>query len=453
MICPYPDADPHSIPDESPRRNLGRSKQFHSVRHQPFNGHHSLRLLHSHVNGPVSCLNPTRARFAYDTSGHLITPPVADVEGLSSDDMHKDRKISHLGDITFEWRSRNNRKGRSLCIVDIPPSKAENKEPRLVVPPSTASLHNILRNISLMFTYFPYWDISYLVGFLFSLGSVIWVMNGFFAWLPLQDPSTQLSAESSLLWLGITAFVGATVFEVGSVLLVLEAINVNREGVFGWAVEHVFEEREEKYGQVKVTPQKDERDHHFFASCLPSRPQSTKSSSVRTSYSPTTELDSPPPQSWQWFPSLHDLRTHLLHELGFLAAISQLAGATIFWISGFTALPGINNKLSQGLLDGIFWTPQIVGGMGFVVSSTLYMLETQKNWYTPAPRILGWHIGLWNLIGAFGFTLCGALGPAFANTGTQYQSALATFWGSWAFLIGSVIQWYESLGKWVIEHR
>ena len=33
------------------------------------------------------------------------------------------------------------------------------------------------------------------------------------------------------------------------------------------------------------------------------------------------------------------------------------------------------------------------------------MLETQPNWYTFAPRILGWHIGLWNLVGAIGFTV------------------------------------------------
>lgn len=33
------------------------------------------------------------------------------------------------------------------------------------------------------------------------------------------------------------------------------------------------------------------------------------------------------------------------------------------------------------------------------------MLETQRKWYVPAPKVLGWHIGLWNLIGAVGFTV------------------------------------------------
>jgi hypothetical protein len=46
-----------------------------------------------------------------------------------------------------------------------------------------------------------------------------------------------------------------------------------------------------------------------------------------------------------------------------------------------------------------------------------------------------------------GFTLCGVLGFAATNSGCVYQGSLATFWGSWCFLIGSAIQWFESLDK------
>lgn len=49
------------------------------------------------------------------------------------------------------------------------------------------------------------------------------------------------------------------------------------------------------------------------------------------------------------------------------------------------------------------------------------------------------------------FKLCGALGPAYGNSGAEYEASLATFWGSWAFLIGSAIQWYESLDKHPVE--
>ncbi|KAK3081836.1 hypothetical protein LTS18_000863 [Coniosporium uncinatum] len=93
-------------------------------------------------------------------------------------------------------------------------------------------------------------------------------------------------------------------------------------------------------------------------------------------------------KSWVWWPSWYQLRTHYLHELGFLACLSQLIGATIFWIAGFTALPGIIDHLSEGLEDGIFWTPQVVGGVGFVISGTLFMLETQSRWFTEAQESL-----------------------------------------------------------------
>lgn len=63
------------------------------------------------------------------------------------------------------------------------------------------------------------------------------------------------------------------------------------------------------------------------------------------------------------------------------------------------------------------------------------MLEVQTKWYLPAPHLLGWHIGLWNLIGAIGFTLCGALGFGGESDAIEYALTLSTFIGSWAFLV------------------
>ena len=63
------------------------------------------------------------------------------------------------------------------------------------------------------------------------------------------------------------------------------------------------------------------------------------------------------------------------------------------------------------------------------------MLEVQEWWYLPNMRSLGWHIGFWNLVGAIGFTLCGALGYGVNHPGVEYASTLSTFVGSWAFLV------------------
>jgi len=220
----------------------------------------------------------------------------------------------------------------------------------------------------------------------------------------------------------------------------IEAVNENRRDCFGWALEEVLEEN----GILRLRPSKDCTHHHGNKKNFVGK---GKTSEEKSSTTDTTRPDSN--RTWTWFPTWHELTTHYIKEIGFLACLFQLLGATIFWISGFTALPSINTTLShsQRALNGAFWAPQIIGGSGFIISGILFMLETQPKWYLPAPKVLGWHIGLWNLIGAIGFTLCGCLGPASANSKVEYESSLATFWGSWAFLIGSLIQWYESLDK------
>jgi len=99
-----------------------------------------------------------------------------------------------------------------------------------------------LKGIWRMFSTYPYWDVSYLVAIVFTLGSVVWCINAFFVWLPLEAPSTEFKDEI-LSAGGITAFIGATIFEFGSVLLMIEAVNENRADCFGWALEEALEER------------------------------------------------------------------------------------------------------------------------------------------------------------------------------------------------------------------
>jgi hypothetical protein len=108
-----------------------------------------------------------------------------------------------------------------------------------------------------MFVTYPYWDVSYLVAVIFTLGSVVWCINAFFVWLPLQDPSTEFPGEIATAG-GITAFLGATIFEIGSVLLMIEAVNENRSDCFGWALEKALEEE----GLIRVRPELACKHHH-----------------------------------------------------------------------------------------------------------------------------------------------------------------------------------------------
>lgn len=108
-----------------------------------------------------------------------------------------------------------------------------------------------------MFATYPYWDVSYLVAIIFTWGSVVWCINAFFVWLPLQDPSTEFPGEIANAG-GITAFIGATIFEFGSVLLMIEAVNESRADCFGWAVEEVLEEE----GVLRLKPGGCTHHHH-----------------------------------------------------------------------------------------------------------------------------------------------------------------------------------------------
>ncbi|TKA74312.1 hypothetical protein B0A49_07607 [Cryomyces minteri] len=364
--------------------------------HEPLRQDSSLKLRHERVSGPFSFLNPTRAHFR-----HVDRKPVVEESQESGLDQtpgeSPDGREQAADDFEYKWTSRNNRKGRHAIAVT--PAKDEASA-KYETPPSSTSPRAIVKGIWRMCVYYPIWDVSYDVAAVFTLGSVVWVINAFFVWLPLQKPSTAF-ADESLYGGGITAFIGATIFEFGCL--------------------HHHTDRKNFVGRSATTAL--------------SRNSNPALSSAKDSS-----------KSWVWFPSFLELRTHYLHELGFLACLAQLIGASIFWIAGLNALPGINDRLSPGALDGIYWTPQVVGGCGFIVSGTLFMLETQEKWWKPALGTLGWHIGFWNWIGGIGFTLS----PAFGYDTSEwalYQACLSTFWGSWAFLIGSVLQWYESLDK------
>jgi hypothetical protein len=401
----------------------------------------------------VSFLNPTKAQFHHsdlsknaslDSANETSSPPASDEEKA-----YPGKDETTASRVSFLWRSRDNRKGRHTIAIGKPQL---GEEARYIVPARTTEARQIAKGILRMFTVFPYWDISWWVAVIFSLGSAVWVINAFFVWLPDVDPSTEFSGEE-FYGGGITAFIGAIVFfETGSILLIFEAFNENSSGCFGWALEQLAggEDADGKRGKIRLRP-----DKHFCHHHHQNRKNFVGRSSDEThpKAKPADEATKDG-KTWQWFPSWHALRTHYFHEVGFLAGCAQLFGATIFGISGFTALPGIQPITPQRVLNGVYWIPQIVGGTGFIVSSSLYMPETQKNWYTPALGVLGWHIGFWNFIGAWGFTLSGALGPAYGNSGAQFQSGCATFWGSWAFLIGSLLQWYESLDKYpVVDDR
>ncbi|KAJ6112143.1 hypothetical protein N7523_008204 [Penicillium sp. IBT 18751x] len=401
---------------------MPRNASFESpARPPPFSGHVGVHLEHDTVRGSLSFFNPTQARFQLDE--HAQHPKL-----LEDKIPHRHATQVALPGVVINWRSRDNRKGRHPLGVDS------------FHPDSTASFRVVSRGLLRMCTEIPYWDVSYLVAVFFSVGCLLFVISGLFYWLPLVAPSSEFSTETTAG--DILSFVGATLFQIGAILLVFEACNENRTGCFGWALHQALKGDDSgSLGDLFATADVYSCQHHHQRR---RRPNSARQQLPAPQQSPTPE------RQWTWCPTWHELKTHYVHEIGFMASIAMFVGATIFYICGICTLPWIYNNLSKGVLEGVYYLTYLVGGVFFIISSVLYILETQPTWYTPAPHLLGWHIGLWNLIGSVGWTLAASFGYC-TSSWCAYQSYLTLTWASVAFMIGSMLLWYEALQKYPVE--
>ncbi|KAL2214740.1 hypothetical protein CC79DRAFT_1265049 [Sarocladium strictum] len=428
-----------------------RNERFESDE-QPFDDEPSLSLLGA--TGAFKFLGPTSALYSWSgwKQSHHYHPESERRSAtersplLSNDDRQQNdsdeeqdgepeghfpaqNKDDTLG---FVWRSRDNRKGRHALVLRR--DEAGDKQPHGTLQP-TNTLSATVRGIGTFFTKFPYWDVSWCVATVYTVGSMVWVANGFTAVLPYLSKHSSEEMQSANTW---TAFAGASIFMLGSYLLFLEAINANRGGCFGWAIEQTM-----KGGRLEAEADEENNTNETRNSSAQDAVQEQASRSEDT-----VTCEAPPP-AWLWWPSWRDVRTHFIYQIGFIACAIQLVSGAFFFLTKFTTLPGITEYIPQTVLDITNWAPQVVGCCGFIAAAWLFMLETQPRWYIPAPCVLGWHVGFWKLIGSVGFLLSTVFGPI-GQHGVSFaarQSSIAGFWGSWAMLIGSLVQWYESLNK------
>lgn len=145
-----------------------RNKDFRTK--EPFR-HDDNVTLH-HAEGPFSFLNPTRAHFH-----HAGLSPPQESNGNNTPLGQPPKQVDSTvpaAYVKFLWRSRDNRKGRHPLLVQ-PASPGEDAP--FVTPRRTSDPREVVKNVVRTFTYFPVWDISWLVGFIFTWGSVVWVIN------------------------------------------------------------------------------------------------------------------------------------------------------------------------------------------------------------------------------------------------------------------------------------
>ncbi|KJX92914.1 hypothetical protein TI39_contig4555g00004 [Zymoseptoria brevis] len=258
---------------------------------------------------PIPFLHPTQA--IYSGLPQANPSPRKDTGAPSIDDVVAGESVFTCpadnrplpGHVQYKWTSRDNRKGRHTLVV--PRASPHN----VSTPPPTTTFKATLHGLWRMLTYYPYWDISYLVAVSFTLGSLVWVLNSFLVFLPLAIPRSKFPGEV-LYGGGITAFIGVIIFEIGGALALLEAVNENRERCFGWAVARLYAGRKNADGEddedddaVRVIPVGDSCcDHDLTSPSLPVSPDDHQRQ-------PTMKLLDPRPMHTNsWHPVIRSRR-------------------------------------------------------------------------------------------------------------------------------------------------
>lgn len=299
----------------------------------------------------------------------------------------------------------------------------------------TGVLHgtkNVLKGCWIMFTGFPYWDMAFWAGWSYSVGSVLFIVDGCWSWTPIAFPGSEFPGEKEYGG-PVLFFVGALLYQLGATMAYLEAIN---DGSFaGPAMKRLLEGQDDQKKALF-----DNKLHLFFGHIIPhhhdhdddeedEKPQEdvdpeagwkTKDRPERPGSiypagkepAPRREaIDMGPAEqgdfheylTWRWWPTWHALWSYHIKELGYVACAIQLFGATLYGISGVVVLPGILDSLETWQELGAYWVPQIVGSCCFLIAGIMFTLINQDKWYQPLPKKISWWVGAWAITGSIGF--------------------------------------------------
>jgi hypothetical protein len=350
-----------------------------------------------------------------------------------------------------EFKNQQDHQGASFATLE---TRSRFYPPRYVAPQESSFFKRLKR----MWTLFPIRDISWIVAFSFMIGSTAFVVNGFFLLLPLIDPATNFPTETPYAT-PASSVLGTLIFLVGGYAGFLEGLNLKRREVTltdGLDVEaiEITEMRTEldEESSSQETEPKDDTGPALDEGAVQIWPLTSATSTTPliddTHAVQTTDL---PPLlgdfAFVYLPTKQQLFTIYARSLPFHAGWVQFIGTIVFSLATITSLPGVlpSSPSSPLLIPLLNLFPASLGGLLFIISSLLQLLNAQDKWWMPHPTKGDWQFGFWNTIGSLGFTLAGAL-PVLGNETASYIGTLADFWGSWAFLIGSLVQLYIVMG-------
>lgn len=255
-----PRSDDEIVAEESENKTIESSDDatgtFEGLKTAAESAKKKFHLNDLRAHGPSKIFNPT------NVSMHVRLGSDHHRDGSNDDDPSKAVEVL--------WRSRDNRKGRGSLAVPGP-RQLGRKSTAVPVSPRGGSItmriafpiKDIGKNILNMFTSWPYWDMAFWSGWSYSIGSILFVIDGAWAWGPLAFPSTEWPGESKY-GVPLCFFFGTWFYQVGASMAYFEAVN---DGSFAGSAMKRFLDGHES-DQKKLL---DEKLHGFFEHFMPHR--------------------------------------------------------------------------------------------------------------------------------------------------------------------------------------
>jgi hypothetical protein len=360
--------------------------------------------------------------------------------------------LTEWPNLPFEEEYKNQQDDQGSALSAIPTIWSRFSPTRSPVRRSSSFFERLKR----MWTLFPIQDISWIVAFSFMIGSAAFVINGFFLLLPLIDPETNFPTETPYAT-PASSVLGTLIFLVGGYAGFLEGLNLKgkemtiTDGLDIKAAE-ITEIRTKLDGETssEETDPESDVDPAQSERTVQVRPLRASTSKTQTNDTAVQTVSQAPligNPTFIYIPTTYQLLTTYARSLAFHAGWVQFLGTIIFSLATITSLPGVlpSTNSSPLLIALLNLLPASLGGLLFIIASLLQILNAQEKWWMPNLTKGDWQYGFWNVIGSLGFTLAGAL-PVLGSETATYVGTLADFWGSWAFLIGSLVQLYIVMG-------
>lgn len=297
--------------------------------------------------------NPTRIRC------RVVLPELR--QGAQKGSTEQDAKEQSHNDVhhaEYMWSTRNNRKGRHAYVYHRYP---QGHPSRQKIASWVLELKHTVRKLPLFVTTFPYWDVSFIAAFLFTIGSILFTLDGFFSYLPLVNPNNDFPGNSTYVS-PLMVFFGATIFQLGGIAIVLEAFNENRSDCFGAALEKALEEKHHlesnELHRLSELHGCTHRHARKTTGLFRKRSQNDKQLGHDGQF-----------RRFEWLPSWNEVRKHYIYEIGFWASSILMIGASMFQVLGFLSLPYIQNHIGHKVELAFYDTPNVAGSVLFIISS------------------------------------------------------------------------------------